>query len=342
MAFIGNRCQWKGCGKSFSKLHDLIAHVEQTHVDATILQEEKGPSPRPDINVEEVCVPMSAICPTFPRISGDYQPVEKPTPEREERRPVLKVGGRLVGETRSRRDNSILLPITQRIETPVDHDYIRTSAAESSSEKPFSCLVSRCGKRFKLQSRMVNHMVTEHQVDPPLPPNSKIFKCTMCKKVFTSKRGFQEHCAKQHNSAIVSPQYSMQPQTLQTNSDGTQAIRSCLQLKKPPSPGNGTQATHSFLQPQTSQTGSDGTQAIHSCLQPKESPSPGSGAQATRSQSSSSGTQAIHYPLQPQTTQSSSDGTREQAVCYLLQTQTLQSTSDGTQALQVGTHLSDV
>ena len=205
------------------------------------------------------------------------------------------------------------LPSTQRNETPVDHDYVRTSAAESSPEKPFPCPVSGCRNRYKFLSGRANHMVNEHQIDPPVPPNWTDFKCTVCYKAFMTERELQEHRAEHQNSAMISPQYCMQPQTSQTGSDRTQAIRSCLQPKKPPSPGSGTQARGSCMQPQTSQSSSDGTQAIRHGMRPKTRQSFSDWTQAIRfgmrpqtPQSASALTQAVRYPSHPQTPQSPS------------------------------------
>ena len=371
MAFIGNRCQWKGCGKSFSELRDLIAHVEQTHIaDTPVLQEVEGPSPRP--NVEEVCVPMSVICPSFPRISRDYQPVEKPTPELEETRQEEMKRQKDPGSFLSQMMPPPSLPSASPvyggvqitgtgIQHPGTTTYQQASrggfgmkhslepALPAGTERSTYTMASASPRQLVLKvGQQLGGEIRSREDHSSLWPiaqsnGTPVEHIQMSAAEDRPKKPFPcsvSGCGKRYKKPSGLEQHMRKEHGLDSPAPRVRKIFHCTMCDK-------AYMTARSLQQHCEKHHNKAMVSPQCSMQPRTPSAPESGAQATPSclqpqppPSPGNGTQAIHYGMRPQTPQYPSNGT--QAMRHGIQPQISPSPSKDTQASPVGTNLTFV
>ncbi|KAF4527141.1 hypothetical protein B566_EDAN007223 [Ephemera danica] len=200
--FMINICKFNGCGKSFRKLGDLIQHIEEKHIDydpRVVEQKElQQPACLPLSYVlrfyteatqkETTVTPLKIISPSFSRTSSISTPTSRSPPDSDN-----EDQEELASDTDDSNDSWT---------TPEEFssDFILRQGSKNASinvgeDKPFTCPVPGCKKKYKNVNGIKYHAKNGHKKDSGKV--RKTFKCP-CGKSYRSSSGLKAHSQSAH------------------------------------------------------------------------------------------------------------------------------------------------
>ncbi|XP_037068725.1 juxtaposed with another zinc finger protein 1-like [Pollicipes pollicipes] len=219
--FLVNICKFNGCGLTYPSLGDLIQHIEETHIDYDPCNQEQQERQQPS------CIPLSSALRFFTNVPRKSGGPAKVAPQAA----AVVAGGGGGGSSGGGGGGAAGLPGLGRAsstgsaspsvasEEP-EYDIMTDSEDSNDSwttqeefsaefimrygskmanpngneEKPYSCPVPGCKKRYKNVNGIKYHAKNGHKKDAKI---RKAFKCH-CGKSYKTGQGLKNHAVMNH------------------------------------------------------------------------------------------------------------------------------------------------
>ncbi|ELU15665.1 hypothetical protein CAPTEDRAFT_153245 [Capitella teleta] len=200
--FLINQCKFTGCGLTFATLSELIQHIEETHIDNDPKVIAKQEVQQPD------CLALSYVLRLFTGVAGGHRkdkgsrgirPSSVSPVSMASMRSATPTGSEFEEDSlHSEDENSDNSWTTQEeFTSELILSMMSSQNKEGEGEKPFSCPVPGCKKRYKNINGIKYHAKHGHKDEVRV---RKPFKCK-CGKSYRTASGLRNHSFAHHSPA---------------------------------------------------------------------------------------------------------------------------------------------
>ncbi|CAL9705893.1 unnamed protein product [Knipowitschia caucasica] len=212
-SFFSNSCRFGGCGRTFDSLSELIAHIEDSHIDSDpgLLEKQEQTQPtyvalsyvnrfmtdaarrEHEASKKKPRSSLSRVTPPRPAHGSLTPPVTPPITPSSPFRSSTPTGSECEEDELEVEDTDSDESWT--LESAHSSESILSSVCmNGGDEKPFACPVPGCSKRYKNVNGIKYHAKNGHRTQVRV---RKPFKCR-CGKSYKTSQGLRHHSLSSH------------------------------------------------------------------------------------------------------------------------------------------------